>query len=235
MHRRAHAARWTRRALRSDHHPDPGKVPRAVSAAAGACRAGGAGGRPQRILSRQRIQLLRPVGATANGRSGSICGCGPPCGTRSAARPCASLHRHVLRRKRRQRRSGGSCVPARKRRSSGSRGSARPGWRLSRRSGAARCILQSARSRSLRGAGAISTSRRAGGARPYDLAALAAYYMGLYATALSYGREALAREPENGRLRKNLEFYEAAAAAGRRGRKGQALLFGHFHKNDRKS
>lgn len=50
------------------------------------------------------------------------------------------------------------------------------------------------------------------GARPYDLAALAAYYMGLYATALSYGREALAREPENGRLRKNLEFYEAAAA-----------------------
>ena len=26
------------------------------------------------------------------------------------------------------------------------------------------------------------------------------------------GREALAQEPENGRLRKNLEFYEAAAA-----------------------
>ena len=50
------------------------------------------------------------------------------------------------------------------------------------------------------------------GARPYDLAALAAYYMGLYATALSYGREALAQEPENGRLQKNLEFYEAAAA-----------------------
>ena len=50
------------------------------------------------------------------------------------------------------------------------------------------------------------------GARPYDLAALAAYYMGLYETALSYGREALAQEPENGRLRKNLEFYEAAAA-----------------------
>ena len=50
------------------------------------------------------------------------------------------------------------------------------------------------------------------GARPYDLAALAAYYMGLYSTALSYGREALAQEPENGRLRKNLEFYEAAAA-----------------------
>ena len=46
----------------------------------------------------------------------------------------------------------------------------------------------------------------------YDLAALAAYYMGLYATALSYGREALAQEPENGRLQKNLEFYEAAAA-----------------------
>ena len=36
--------------------------------------------------------------------------------------------------------------------------------------------------------------------------------MGLYETALSYGREALAQEPENGRLRKNLEFYEAAAA-----------------------
>ncbi len=87
-------------------------------------------------------------------------------GRGGAARPCVSLHRHVLRRKERQRRSGGSCVPARKRRSSGSRGSARPGWRLSRKSGAARCILRSARSRSRAGAGAISTSRRVGAQGP---------------------------------------------------------------------
>ena len=49
------------------------------------------------------------------------------------------------------------------------------------------------------------------GARAYDLAALAAYYLGLYASALAYGRQALAQEPENTRLQENLRFYERAA------------------------
>ena len=49
------------------------------------------------------------------------------------------------------------------------------------------------------------------GARAYDLAALAAYYLGLYASALAYGRQALAQEPENTRLQENLGFYERAA------------------------
>lgn len=46
------------------------------------------------------------------------------------------------------------------------------------------------------------------GARPYDLAALAAWQLGLWQTAAEYGRAALAREPENARLKENLRFYE---------------------------
>ena len=46
------------------------------------------------------------------------------------------------------------------------------------------------------------------GAAPYDLAALAAYYLGAYALALEYGRQALALAPDDARLRENLSFYE---------------------------
>ena len=59
------------------------------------------------------------------------------------------------------------------------------------------------------------------GARPYDLAALAAYYLGQYALALRYGREAAELEPENERLHENLRFYEAAAGA-EKGKEKQA-------------
>ena len=48
------------------------------------------------------------------------------------------------------------------------------------------------------------------GARPYDLAALAAYRLGLYDDALRYGREAAALEPQEQRLQENLRFYEKA-------------------------
>lgn len=51
------------------------------------------------------------------------------------------------------------------------------------------------------------------GAGPYDLAAVAAYYMGLHETARKYGREALLQEPGNERLQKNMEFYAAAVEA----------------------
>ena len=50
------------------------------------------------------------------------------------------------------------------------------------------------------------------GARPYDLAALAAYRLGLFALALEYGRQALEQEPDDARLRENLRFYESAAS-----------------------
>lgn len=49
------------------------------------------------------------------------------------------------------------------------------------------------------------------GSKPYDIAALASYYLGLYDKALSYGRKALAQEPGNERLAKNMKFYEDAA------------------------
>ena len=46
------------------------------------------------------------------------------------------------------------------------------------------------------------------GARPYDLAAVAAYRLGDYEKALIYGREALALAPQDARLQSNLVFYE---------------------------
>ena len=49
------------------------------------------------------------------------------------------------------------------------------------------------------------------GAKPWDLAAVAAYYAGLYDLALEYGRQAAALEPEDARLRSNLAFYRAKA------------------------
>ena len=55
------------------------------------------------------------------------------------------------------------------------------------------------------------------GARPYDLAALAAYRMGLFALAMEYGRQALEQEPDDARLRENLRFYACAASESRDG------------------
>jgi tetratricopeptide (TPR) repeat protein len=45
-------------------------------------------------------------------------------------------------------------------------------------------------------------------AKPYDLAALAAYYLGLKEEALKYGKLAVELEPTNERLIKNMEFYK---------------------------
>jgi tetratricopeptide (TPR) repeat protein len=45
-------------------------------------------------------------------------------------------------------------------------------------------------------------------AKPYDLAALAAYYLGLKEEALKYGTKAVELEPTNERLIKNLEYYK---------------------------
>ncbi len=50
------------------------------------------------------------------------------------------------------------------------------------------------------------------GARPYDLAALAAYRMGLFALAQKYGKLAVEQEPDDARLRENLRFYACAAS-----------------------
>jgi len=46
------------------------------------------------------------------------------------------------------------------------------------------------------------------GFEPYDLTALAAYYLGLYDKALEYGQEALNLNPDDQRLKNNLEFYK---------------------------
>mgnify|MGYP003343702071 FL=1 len=45
-------------------------------------------------------------------------------------------------------------------------------------------------------------------AKPYDLAALSAYYLGLKEEALKYGLKAVELEPTNERLTKNLEYYK---------------------------
>ena len=45
------------------------------------------------------------------------------------------------------------------------------------------------------------------GATPYDLAALASHHLGDSDAAFSYGAEAVARDPQNERLRSNMEFY----------------------------
>lgn len=47
------------------------------------------------------------------------------------------------------------------------------------------------------------------GALPYDLAALACYYLGNREQAAAYGREALRLSPSDPRLRENQRFYEA--------------------------
>ena len=45
------------------------------------------------------------------------------------------------------------------------------------------------------------------GSVPYDLAAVAAYYLGLYDQALVYGRKACEMEPDDFRLKSNLVYY----------------------------
>jgi glycosyltransferase involved in cell wall biosynthesis len=47
------------------------------------------------------------------------------------------------------------------------------------------------------------------GATPYDLAALSAYHLGHKGEAIAYGKEALALEPDNERLQRNLSFYRS--------------------------
>jgi glycosyltransferase involved in cell wall biosynthesis len=49
------------------------------------------------------------------------------------------------------------------------------------------------------------------GALPWDLAAIASYNLGEYASAYTFGMKAAILEPENARLKKNLEFYKAKA------------------------
>lgn len=48
---------------------------------------------------------------------------------------------------------------------------------------------------------------RCWGSLPYDLAAIAAWRLGLYPLAVEYGRQALAMEPEDPRLRENMNHY----------------------------
>ena len=45
-------------------------------------------------------------------------------------------------------------------------------------------------------------------AKPYDLAAIAAYYLGLKQEAIKYGEKAVELESSNERLIKNLEYYK---------------------------
>jgi glycosyltransferase involved in cell wall biosynthesis len=51
------------------------------------------------------------------------------------------------------------------------------------------------------------------GSLPHDLAALACWNLGLYEAALSHGEAALAAEPENERLKSNLNFYRLGVDA----------------------
>ncbi len=48
------------------------------------------------------------------------------------------------------------------------------------------------------------------GAKPYDIAALAAYYLGLYRLAFDFGKSALELDKSNKRLAENMAFYEKA-------------------------
>ncbi len=50
------------------------------------------------------------------------------------------------------------------------------------------------------------------GAKPWDLAAVAAYYAGLFDLALEYGKQAAALDPGDERLQANLAFYREKAA-----------------------
>jgi glycosyltransferase involved in cell wall biosynthesis len=49
------------------------------------------------------------------------------------------------------------------------------------------------------------------GALPHDLASIAAYNLEMYQEALVYGEAALLHDPNNERLKNNLEYYKAAA------------------------
>ncbi len=54
------------------------------------------------------------------------------------------------------------------------------------------------------------TDAKSWGSEPHDLAALAAYYTGDYQRAWQQGLAAAQIEPDNERLRTNLEFYKKA-------------------------
>lgn len=45
--------------------------------------------------------------------------------------------------------------------------------------------------------------------RPFDLAAVASFYLGKYGDALYYGQKALEHSPQDARLRSNMTFYES--------------------------
>jgi len=47
------------------------------------------------------------------------------------------------------------------------------------------------------------------GWEPYDLAALAAFNLGLYNQAVKYGTDAVNKAPNDARLKKNLDYYTA--------------------------
>lgn len=55
------------------------------------------------------------------------------------------------------------------------------------------------------------TDSESWGAKPHDLAAVAAYNLGAWQTALAHGRAALNLAPEDARLKQNLVFYEEKA------------------------
>lgn len=54
------------------------------------------------------------------------------------------------------------------------------------------------------------TEPQAWGSGPYDLAAVAAYNLGIYDHALYRGEQAVDQDPDNERLKDNLEFYQKA-------------------------
>ena len=49
------------------------------------------------------------------------------------------------------------------------------------------------------------------GALPYDLAAISCYNLGDFWAALSFGAKALELDPDNERLRANMDWYKIAA------------------------
>jgi tetratricopeptide (TPR) repeat protein len=57
---------------------------------------------------------------------------------------------------------------------------------------------------------------------PHDLAAVAAYQLGLYQAACEHGQRAVELEPEEQRLRDNLGFYQAKLASGQPSRRRRA-------------
>ena len=53
------------------------------------------------------------------------------------------------------------------------------------------------------------TDPKAWGYTPYDMAAISSYHLGFKEDAMTFGQEALNIEPNDERLKRNLEFYSA--------------------------